>query len=107
MTEEYEGFNCINCNKTYENCNPSYIFSAKISDYSDSTFISFMGDTGNAIMGMSAAELYKFDKEGNPDKIKKVVEDSYFKQMTLTVRAKTESFNGNSSSNIRLSLIHI
>jgi replication factor A1 len=35
VIEESVGWRCENCNKTYPNCNPTYMVRAKISDVSD------------------------------------------------------------------------
>jgi len=96
VTEDDNRFFCLNCNKTYDSANPSYIFSAKICDYSESTFVSFLGETGNAVMGMDAAIFHDTvtkseDEEGA---LKSIIEESYFKPIALLIRAKRESYNG-------------
>lgn len=53
----------------FEDANPSYVFSAKVCDYSDSTFISFMGDTGNSLLGMSAREFHDAMKSGDQARV--------------------------------------
>ena len=44
VTEESNGYSCQACNKVYDEAVPSWNFSAKICDYSDSIFLQFLGD---------------------------------------------------------------
>jgi len=99
VTEEQGGYNCVNCDQIYKDANPSYVFSAKICDYSDSTFISFMGDTGSSLLGVTAREFHNdIIKQGDTARLESVIQDSYFKPCALVVRAKRESFQGGQDS---------
>lgn len=55
VLEENAGFRCENCNKVHATVNVNYSFSAKISDLSGNMFVSFMGEQGDTVMGMTAA----------------------------------------------------
>lgn len=46
VLEEANGFRCENCTKFYQNANPTYNFSARVSDYSGSIVASFLGEVG-------------------------------------------------------------
>lgn len=47
----------------FEQANCTYNFSAKICDYSDSTFVQFLGETGNSVMGMEASGFKSIQRE--------------------------------------------
>ena len=100
VTDEDHGFHCISCDQTYKEANPNYIFQAKVCDYSSAAFVSFMGDTGNSVLGMEASELHEIYQGGEnvEEKVKEIIEGSYFKPMALIVRAKREAFNGEPST---------
>jgi replication factor A1 len=52
VIEESVGWRCENCDKTYGNCVPTYMLSAKIADLSDTIFVNFYRHEGTALMGM-------------------------------------------------------
>ena len=41
VIEESVGWRCTNCDKTYQNCVPTYMLSAKLADVSESFFVNF------------------------------------------------------------------
>lgn len=65
VIEEGNGYKCEHCNKTYDNCSPTYMLLAKISDLSDSIYVNFYREQGNQIMTVSADSMkkYKDDKD--------------------------------------------
>lgn len=71
--EESVGWRCENCNKTYPNCVPTYVLSAKISDVSDTQYVSFYRHEGTAIMGLSADKLKEIKDQGDIQ----VINDTY------------------------------
>ena len=46
-----EGYKCENCNKHYPNYKPTYMITAKISDFTESIYINFAREHGTALMG--------------------------------------------------------
>lgn len=54
VIEDHNGFRCENCGKTTADFNPTYMFSACISDFTDSIYVNFARDQGTSLMGMSA-----------------------------------------------------
>ena len=52
VIEESVGWRCENCNKTYPNCVPTYMLSAKFSDVSETMFLNFYRHEGTALMGL-------------------------------------------------------
>ena len=70
VIEEMGGFRCEKCNLVHGTCNVSYSFTAKITDLSGNVFLSFMGDTGDTIMGMTGAEFKRYKENHSPDDIR-------------------------------------
>ena len=44
-------YHCEHCKKYYRTCQPTYMFSAKIADFTDSLIVLFARDNGNPVMG--------------------------------------------------------
>jgi len=63
--EEAVGWRCEACNKTYPNCVPTYVLSAKVADVSDQIYINFYRHEGTAIMGISAEKLKEIKDQGD------------------------------------------
>lgn len=62
VTLDGSSYRCENCNMSYETCRATYMFSAKVSDFTESLFVNFSQDQGEAIIGMPA-ELFKSKEE--------------------------------------------
>jgi replication factor A1 len=65
VMEESVGWRCENCNKTYPNCVPTYVLTAKIADVSEQVYISFYRNEGTAVMGLSAEKLKEIKDQGD------------------------------------------
>lgn len=55
-------YRCENCNQSYATCKATYLISAKVSDFTDSLFVNFYREEGEAIMGMPA-EVFRSKEE--------------------------------------------
>lgn len=51
VSEDQGGFRCENCNKTYPDFKPTYMVSAKISDFTNSIYVNFAREQGDFLMG--------------------------------------------------------
>ena len=58
VTNEDQGFRCDRCDKIYPDAVPTYNFSVKISDLTDTITVQCMGEIGEAFMGMPCTEFY-------------------------------------------------
>ena len=65
VIEESVGWRCTNCDKTYQNCVPTYMLSAKLADVSESFFVNFYRQEGTAIMGLPADKLKDIKDQGD------------------------------------------
>ena len=61
------GYVCEKCQKTYPNCLPTYNFSILVGDQTQAQFMSVLGDTGEGIIGMPAADLKVIRDRCNDD----------------------------------------
>jgi len=51
VTEDTAGFKCEHCGKTYMTYQPTYMITAKISDFTESIYVNFAREHGTALMG--------------------------------------------------------
>ena len=51
VVEEANGFKCEHCGKTYITFTPTYMITAKISDFTESIYVNFAREHGTALMG--------------------------------------------------------
>ena len=71
MAEDIAGYRCEYCNKTYSDCNPTYMMTAKISDVSGNAFVQFTRELGDYVMQkMSAREFKDMREMKNPEEMK-------------------------------------
>lgn len=55
VSDEGNGYRCERCNRLFSNAVPTYQFSLKVQDFTDSQIFNVLGDGGEAILGMNAA----------------------------------------------------
>lgn len=79
LYEQTEGWKCENCNKFYTEPVPTYMFSAKIQDFSGDCYLQFMREQGENFLGMSATDLKNLIEEEDPHKIREVINASCYK----------------------------
>ena len=51
VTEDAQGWRCEHCNKTFMTSKPTYMITAKISDFTDSIYVNFAREHGDALLG--------------------------------------------------------
>jgi len=66
VVEDTAGFKCEHCGKTFLTYQPTYMITAKISDFTESIFVNFAREHGTALMGMKAEEFKEF-RENNSE----------------------------------------
>lgn len=94
VVEDHNGFRCENCGKTNSDFNPTYMFSAMISDFTESIYVNFARDQGTSLMGMSAEAFRKFKENEDEATVQKYFDDLLFKRFNIMVKGKYEYFNG-------------
>lgn len=91
MVEESVGWRCLNCDKTYQNCVPTYMLSAKMADVSEATFINFYRHEGTAIMGLPADKLKDIRDQGDIQVINDTFLDRQYRKFGLILKPKVEA----------------
>lgn len=95
VIEDSGGFRCENCGKNFADYTPTYMFTAQISDFTDSIRVTFPREQGNTLMGgMSAFDFRKFKDEKSEDEVQKYLDDLLFKSFNVMVKAKFDHYNG-------------
>jgi replication factor A1 len=94
VIEDQGGYRCENCNMTNSDFNPSYMFSACISDFTESIYVNFARDQGTSLMGMSAEAFRKFKETNDEATVQKHFDDLLFKKFNIMVKGKYEYYNG-------------
>lgn len=70
------------------------MISAKVSDFTESLFVNFSQDNGEAIIGMPA-EVYKSKEEQwTPEEKQDFFDQITFKQFNILIRGKMENYMG-------------
>lgn len=100
VAEDLNGYRCENCNKSIPKVNPSFNFSIKFGDYSGNVFLGCLGETGDQILGMSAAKFFEIFNS-NQGEIKNITQSRLFTPFTLLIKAfydaRGQDFEGGSS----------
>ena len=94
VIEDAGGFRCENCGKSNTNFNPSYMFSACISDFTESIYVNFARDQGTSLMGMSAEAFRTFKETNDESTVQKHFDELLFKRFNIMVKGKYEYYNG-------------
>ena len=51
VVEDIQGYRCEHCNKSFVGYRPTYMITAKVSDFSDAIYINFAREHGSALIG--------------------------------------------------------
>lgn len=63
VIEEAQGYRCEHCNKSFVSYRPTYMITAKVSDFTDSIYVNFAREHGATLMGKLKYFLYSFRHE--------------------------------------------
>jgi replication factor A1 len=95
------GWVCEKCNSTMQKCAYRYILRVVACDHTGSQWLNAFNDQGEAIMGISAAQLAELKASGD-DKYEKAFESALFKELSMKCRAKEDSYQGNERVSINV-----
>lgn len=96
VVEEAQGYRCEHCNKSFVSYRPTYMITAKVSDFTDSIYVNFAREHGAALMGMTAEEFKDFKDSETEEKVQTYFDSLLFKTLNIMVKGKFEFFNGES-----------
>ena len=60
VVEDSGHFRCEHCQKTFMSYRPTYMITAKVSDFTDSIYVNFAREHGAALMGKNLFNLFIF-----------------------------------------------
>lgn len=86
--EESVGWRCENCNKTYPNCVPTYILTAKVADVSEQIYVNFYRNEGTAVMGIPADKLKEIKDQGDIQVINDTYQERIYKHFAMLIRVR-------------------
>mmetsp|Transcript_3605 Transcript_3605/g.2354 ORF Transcript_3605/g.2354 Transcript_3605/m.2354 type:complete len:91 (+) Transcript_3605:1036-1308(+) len=88
---------CLNCNKTFQTAVPNWNFSVLLSDMSEATWLSVLGDQGDLIMGMQACDFNEF--KDDHERVRSMLSElANTKEVSLLVRAKVKRSYGDADA---------
>ena len=89
-----ELYRCEKCDKVYGEYQPVLMINVKVSDATDSLFVTFAGSHGEALLGMTAKAFESRYDEWSDDELHDFLDQLSFKPLRLTIRGRLESFMG-------------
>lgn len=74
----------------------TYTLAARFQDSTDSIFLQLIGEQGDAIVGIKAADFKNLREVqmASPDQLKEIMNQSQFQYHTIVVRAKVDDYQG-------------
>ena len=94
VQEGTDAFKCEHCGKTFAGYQPTYMITARISDFTESIYVNFAREHGTALMGMKAEEFKDFKENNSEDVVQSFFDSLLFKSFNIMVKGKYEYFNG-------------
>ena len=94
VIEDSTGYKCEHCGKTYGSYTPTYMITARISDFTDSIYVNFAREHGAALMGMKAEEFKEFKENKSEEEVQAYFDSLLFKPLNIMIKGKFEFFNG-------------
>ena len=96
VTDNGEAYFCESCQEAQKEVTPSYIFSAKLQDYTDAIYCTFIGnENGEALTGVSSLNYHNYRADGNT-KLTGMIEQRYFTPLDILIKARLDNYQGNS-----------
>lgn len=96
VEQEGEGqYRCMTCSQTFPDFKPQYMFSAAVQDFTGQMYVTFAGEMGDLVLGMSAQEFRKRFEGCEEEKLEEFLDSLPFKPLNLLLRATQDTYNGN------------
>jgi replication factor A1 len=93
VIEDSTGYKCEHCGKTFISFQPTYMISARISDFTESIYVNFAREHGAALMGMKAEEFKEFKENHSEQEVQNFFDSLLLKPFNIMVKGKYEMFN--------------
>lgn len=95
---------CEKCDIEYEQPHYRYILNCSIMDSSGQLWTTLFDNEATKIFGQPANELYRLSNEDN-DQFKSIVENATMKEYAFRIKARSETYNGNTRIRYQTSAI--
>ncbi len=95
VIEETAGvYRCEFCKKTSDTYTPTFMITAKITDFTDAIFVNFAREHGTALMGMSAHEFREMRENSDDEALAHFFDTLLFRQFNIMIKGKFEYYQG-------------
>ena len=78
----------------YDSYRPIYIFSAPIMDSSGTLYVTFSGEMGDYVLGMSAETFEKKQQGWSEQEYEAFLESLNFKNLNILIKPQVDTYNG-------------
>lgn len=85
-------YRCEACQKTFSECRPTFMITAKIADFTDSLYVNFAREHGTAIMGMTAEQFKEFRDSSDEETINEYMDGLLYKPYNIMVKGRFEYY---------------
>ena len=93
VVQEDYGYRCENCQRTYNQCKPTYTVTCQISDSTSSMYVKILGEEADKLIGISAQQLMDLQNEGeNEQELDDMIQVNKFKEFNFTLRSKIDNY---------------
>ena len=86
-------YECANCSKTYDSCKPTFMARARVSDFTDSMYVTFAREHGDMLFGKTAQQFKELQESKSEEEVQAFIDTCLFSQWNLMVRCKYEIYN--------------
>lgn len=87
------GWVCEKCNQTFVDCDRRYILRVTACDHTGSYWLNAFNEQGEAIVGYPAQQIAMWKETQSPE-YEKAFGDALFREFTMKVKAKEDSYQG-------------
>ena len=63
VIDEHDGFRCERCDKNSQEAVPTYNFTVRVTDHTDSITLQCLGEVGQAFLGMDATDFHAIHED--------------------------------------------
>lgn len=89
-------FRCEKCNREYDSFSWRLMLSGNMADATDNNWVTCFQDQAEILLGGVTAQEIGTMREADPDNFNKIFNDATFKDFTMKLRVKTETYNDES-----------
>lgn len=99
--DEVNGCNCENCGWSGHDCAYRYMLAVVAVDATGSQWLTAFNEQATALLGKPADQLKRI-KDQSPQEFEEIVSRAKFQPLTMRMRAKKETYNGNTRPKVHV-----